>query len=98
MSKKIVDRGWKITGAEECVTLEIEYPIGGHTARVYFGDIAHIETKFGNSYTGQITGFVHAEKEGEQDGFMMWCQDEKNYKIGIHDISYMEVANDGWLD
>lgn len=98
MGKKVVDKGWKITGATECILIEVEYAMGGHNETVFVGDIVHIETKFGNSYTGQITGFVRAEKEGEQDGFTMWCQNEKNYKVGIHDIAYMEIARNGWMD
>jgi len=94
---KIVDQGWRITGAIKCIALEIEYAMGGHTSRVYIGGAVHIETRFGNSYNGVLKDYIEAEKEGDQDSLIIW-NTGREFKVGIHDITYMEVADNGWVD
>jgi len=88
--KRIIERGWKITGAMKCVELEVEYSFGGHTDTVYIGDTVHIETKFGNIYDGVLIDFDYADKEGEQDSLYVENEAEEVLRIGIHDISLME--------
>lgn len=88
--KRIIEQGWKITGAMKCVELEIEYSFGGHTDIVYIGDTVHIETKFGNAYDGLLIDFKCADKEGEQDSLYVKSETGELLRIGIHDISLME--------
>ena len=98
MAVVVKDGEW-ITSAAMGLRIAIQYSMGGHEEMVYLGSLVHIKTKFGNEYSGALQDFEYADEEGKQDSLIVENQEGTVYRIGIHDVCYMEtVKDDGWMD
>jgi hypothetical protein len=90
MANKIIGQEDRIVAVSKCIEIDYEFGWGGNGAIVYVGELLHIETKYGTSYTGFLIDYEKASKEGMQDCLVIRSQDGKDMKVGIYDIILME--------
>lgn len=91
MRKYLVENGYQITNARKCFEIDVEYAMGGYTSTVRQNSAVKIRTKFDSCYSGLLRDYVSATKEGEQDSLIIERENGEVCKVGIHDISFMEV-------
>lgn len=87
----IIHKGDFITRVRQFLCVDYEFGWGGDTHFFEYGEAVLVTTKYDTRYFGLIRGFEKATKEGMQDCILIENQDGEINRVGIHDISELEI-------
>ena len=87
----IIHKGDFITRVSTCLCVDYEFGWGGNSHYFELGQVVLITTRYDTKYFGMIRGFEQATKEGMQDCLLIENQEGKIQKVGIQDISELEI-------